>query len=267
MSSHEGKVAIVTGAARGIGRGVALRLARAGADVAIIDIDLDGAKVWGEELTAASVPDEIRALGRRSAAVQADLGDFAAAQEAVRKLIAEMGGVHFLVNVAGGGITPMETSQAATTSSEDMEKLFAANYKSAVACSQAVLPMMREQRFGSIVNITAQSGCFAPPMGFLAHYGAAKAAVNHFTRSLAGQVGPDGVRVNAVSPGFVATARISGQKMTGESASSFEQGVPLRRLGTPDDIAKAVEFLTSDLSDYITGQVLAVNGGSTLGPC
>lgn len=267
MASHEGKVAIVTGAARGIGRGIALRLARAGADVAIIDIDLEGARVWGEELTAASVPDEIRALGRRSAAVQADLGDYAAAQDAVRTLIAEMGGVHFLVNVAGGGITPMETSQAATTSSEDMEKLFAANYKSAVACSQAVLPTMREQRFGSIVNITAQSGCFAPPMGFLSHYGAAKAAVNHFTRSLAGQVGPDGVRVNAVAPGFVATARISGQKMTGDSAASFEQSVPLRRLGTPDDIAKAVEFLTSDLSDYITGQVLAVNGGSTLGPC
>lgn len=267
MSSHQDKIAIVTGAARGIGRAIALRLARAGADVAIIDIHLEGAKVWGEDLSAATVSEEIRALGRRSAAVQADLGDYAAAEDAVRKLIAKMGGVHFLVNVAGGGITPMETSQAATTSSEDMEKLFAANYKSTVACSQAVLPTMQGQRFGSIVNITAQSGCFPPPMGFLAHYGAAKAAVNHFTRSLAGQVGPEGIRVNAVAPGYVATARISGQKMTGDSASSFEQNVPLRRLGTPEDIAKVAEFLTSDLADYITGQVLAVNGGSTLGPC
>lgn len=259
-----GKVAIVTGGARGMGRAVAHRLARAGADVAIADIDLDGAKIWGEELTAASVPDEIRAMGRRSLGFEGDLGAQAVAQALVDQTVKELGGVDILVNVAGGVITDVPTSYASITSESDYEILFSANFKSTVFCCQAATPHLKARK-GVIVNFSSGAGSHPAADGQMAHYAASKAAVNSYTRSLAGELGPFGVRVNAVLPGLIMTARIASlAEKRGVGTEEIVGRIPLRRRGVADDLAKTVEFLVGDGAGYITGQCLAVNGGLTL---
>lgn len=262
----DGKVAIVTGAARGIGRAIALQLARAGANVVIADLDLNGAGQWGEELTAGSVMDEVRALGRRSLGVEGDLGDRLFAQRVVDQVVCEFGGVDILVNVAGGAITDAATSPGSVSPESDLDLVFSANYKSAVFCCQAATHSLKQRR-GAIVNFSSTVGSHPSATGALAHYAASKAAVNSFTRSLAAELGPFGVRVNAVLPGIIMTARIAAlaQKRAIGTADDIER-IPLRRFGQPDDIAKVVEFLASDDAGYITGQCLAVNGGITRSP-
>ena len=260
-----GKIAVVTGAARGVGRATALRLARAGADVVISDLDLDGAKTWGETLTAATVMDEVKALGRRSIGVEGDLSDRAAANSLIERTVREMGRIDILVNNAGGVIAPVETSFATTTPDEDMELLFNANYRTMVNCSQAAAPHLRAQS-GAIVNVTSGVGT-VPPNGSIAHYVAFKGGVTLFTRSLAAELGPDGVRVNAVSPGTTLTARIVAQaERRGIGTPDQVQNIALRRFGQADDIAKVIEFLASDLAGFVTGQCIAVNGGASLSP-
>jgi len=262
-----GKVAIVTGAAGGIGRATALRFARAGADVVIADMDLNAAARWGEELTAVTVPDEVIGLGRRSFGFQGNLSDRASAVELVRRTVAELGTVDFIVNAAGGVVAPVDRSFASTTTDEDMELLFAANYRTVVNCCQAAAAHMRERRSGVIVNVTSGIG-HAEPRGALAHYAFAKAAVTMFTRSLAGELGPLGVRANAIAPGTTMTARIAKlAEERGIGIPSQIDSIALRRFGTADDIAKVAEFLVSDLASFVTGQSIAVNGGWTLGPC
>lgn len=264
----EGKVAVVTGAARGMGRAIALRLARAGADVVVADIDLDGAKKWDEKLSAATVPDEIRALGRRAIGVEGDLSKRSAANELIERAASEMGRIDILVNCAGGAISPIERSQASITPDEDMQLLFGANYASAVYCCQAATPHLRKAGPGAcIVTISSGAGNTVAPNGVLAHYVASKHALTSFTRALAGELGPAGIRVNAIAPGVVHTARVA--KLAKERNLGTDdqlKEIPLRRWGEADDIAKAVEFLASDMASYITGQCLAVNGGASLSP-
>ena len=259
----DGKVAIVTGGARGMGRGIALELARAGADVAIADIDLDGARTWGEELSAASVMDEIRALGRRSTGFQGDLGAEATTRKMVDQVVTELGGVDILVNVAGGAITEAAGSFASISPESDLDLLMAANYKSTVFCCQAATPYLKARR-GAIVNFSSTAGTHPNATGALAHYGASKAAINSFTRSLAGELGPFGVRVNALLPGLILTARVAtlAEKRGIATANEIDR-IPLRRLGQVEDLTKVVEFLVSEDAGYITGQCIAVNGGLT----
>ena len=263
-----GRVAIVTGAARGIGRGIALRLARAGADVAIADLDLDGAKAWGEELTAATVPDEIRALGRRSIGVASNLAKKSEAENLIQRTVAELGRIDFLVNCAGGAMTAFEGSFAAGCTEEDMRIIIGANYDSAVFCSQAAIEQLIASAPGSaIVNFSTSHGTPVTANGSLAHYLAAKAGIVSFTRSLAGELGPKGVRVNAISPGLIKSARVS--KLAGDRpVGTTEQTnlIALRRWGEVDEIAGVVEFLLGKNASYISGQCIAVNGGLTLHP-
>jgi NAD(P)-dependent dehydrogenase (short-subunit alcohol dehydrogenase family) len=263
--SFEGQVAIITGGGGGIGRAVALRLARAGADIAIGDLDLASDARWDAELSAADVPGEVRALGRRSVGLAADLGERGNCRRLVDITLAELGRVDILVNAAGGAFTSPETSFASSTPDADMEALFRANYFSTVACCQAVAPQLRTQGSGAIVNFTS-GGVVAPPTdGSLAHYLAAKAAVGLYTRSLAAELGPSGVRVNAVSPGIVHSPRVASLAVQRNMGTSEQAAhVPLGRFGKPDDVAKVIEFLVSDLSGYMTGQVVSVDGGSTL---
>ena len=264
----EGKVVVVTGAARGMGRAIALRLARAGADVALADIDLEGARVWGEVLNAATVADEVRAIGRRSIALQGDLSRRDAANELISKTVKELGRIDVVVNCAGGAITKMETSYASNSPDEDMQLLFGANYSSAVNCCQAAVPHLRSAGPGAaIVNITSGAGNAAVPNGSLAHYVASKHALTSYTRALAGELGPEGIRVNAIAPGIVFTARVATLAKERHLGTDEQvKGVALRRWGQADDIAKVVEFLASDMAGYITGQCIAVNGGATLSP-
>jgi len=261
-----GRVAVVTGAARGIGRACALRLAAAGADVAIVDRDLQGAAQYGEILTQASVSAEIQALGRLSKGYEVDLIDRASVNEIFEQISADFGRIDILVNMAGGAITPIERSKASLVPDHDINLILDVNLRTTINCSQAVIPALRKTS-GTIVNVSAASAIAALPDGALSHYGFAKMAVLQYTRSLATELGPDGIRANCISPGITYSARIAEQAQERNLGTDKDlTNIPLRRFGTPDDISKAVEFLASDMSAYVTGQCLSVCGGSVITP-
>ena len=225
----QGQVAIVTGAARGLGRAYALRLAMLGADVVIADIDLDSAREFDEPLGAATVPDEIRALGRRSLGVQGDLTRRDAARELVERMLAEFGRIDILVNNAGGAFTPVERSTASEVPDEDTALMFDVNYMSTVFCSQAVVPTMRAQGCGVIVNIGTMAALDPSKTATrLVPYAVAKGAVVQYTRFLAAELGPHGIRVNCLSPGGMLTQRIRKQISWACRASSPSWSLPMR---------------------------------------
>jgi NAD(P)-dependent dehydrogenase (short-subunit alcohol dehydrogenase family) len=262
-----GKVAVVTGAARGLGRAYALRLASLGADVAVIDIKLDGAAEFGEQLNAASVPAEIEQMGRRSIGIEADLTQRVQAEAAIGQALNSLGRIDILVNNAGGALTPAERSHASITPEEDNRFLFDVNYMSTVFCCQAAAAAMKAQGSGVIVNISSQSGVTTYKGGLLACYAASKAAVAQYTRYLAAELGPFGIRANCLSPGVMLTARVAAQAAArGVGTDEEARQVPLRRLGQVEDCAGVLEFLTTDLSQYVTGQVISVCGGAVLTP-
>jgi NAD(P)-dependent dehydrogenase (short-subunit alcohol dehydrogenase family) len=263
-----GKVAIVTGAGRGIGRAIALRLAALGADVVIADVNLHSADEYGESSLPGGVCAEVEALGRRSLGVQGDLRQRSAAQALVSAAVDRFGHVDVLVNNAGGMLAPMDRSDASKMTNEDIEMIFDLNLHSTIYCSQAAVPAMRDAHGGSIVNIASMAALDpSQRKGKLAHYGMAKTSVVQFTRFLAHEVGPDGIRVNAIAPGTIGTARIKALAAArGIGADSDLQNIPLRRLGTADDIAGAVQFLATDLSAYVSGQCISVCGGRILTP-
>jgi NAD(P)-dependent dehydrogenase (short-subunit alcohol dehydrogenase family) len=265
--SLDGKAAIVTGGARGLGRAYALRLARLGADVAVIDIDLRGAAKFGEELGAPTVAAEIEALGRKGIGIEADLANRGAVCDAVSRIHKALGRIDILINNAGGAITPPERSAPSIVPDEDIRIAFDANFMSTIYCCQAVVPIMKAQKSGVIVNTSSTAGRMIAPGGALSHYGAAKAAVSHYTRNLAAELGPLGIRVNAIAPGVMLTARIKAlAEQRGIGTASEAKRIPLRRLGEPEDCAGVIEFLVTDLSRYVTGQCISVCGGAALAP-
>jgi len=248
MDKLKGKVAVVTGGAGGIGRAYALRLALLGADVAIVDVDLDVASRYGEILSAESVMEEVKRLGGRSIGIQADLSQQEPARAAIRRIFDELGRIDILVNNAGGAVTPIDRSKGSESPLEDTEKLFAVNFYSMVHCSQAAVPFMRRQG-GAIVNVATNGVDRTPASGRLAMYNSAKAAVIRFTQSLAVELGPDGIRVNCISPGIIESARIKAQAVARNlGTTSHAEATPMRRLGTPEDCAGVLEFLVADLS-------------------
>ncbi|MGE0231571.1 MAG: SDR family NAD(P)-dependent oxidoreductase [Flavobacteriaceae bacterium] len=260
-----GKVAIVTGSARGIGRAYALRLARLGADVVIADINLAGAAEFGETLSAETVMAEIEALGRRSIGFEGDLGREEAVRQLFEKTMDAFGRVDILVNNAGGAIARESGPLGTETTMADYDLLMDANFRSTVLCCQAAAPIMKKQGGGIIVNVSSQIGSSILPGGMLAIYGASKAAVAMYTRNLAAELGPYAIRVNAIAPGIIMTARVARQAAErGVGTNAQADALPLRRLGTPEDVAGALEFLATDLSRYVTGQVISVCGGAVL---
>ncbi|VTU36469.1 3-oxoacyl-[acyl-carrier-protein] reductase FabG [Variovorax sp. PBS-H4] len=263
-----GQVAIVTGAARGIGRAYAHRLAQLGADVVIADLNLASAKEFDEELTAATVMDEIRAMGRRSIGVQGDLTQRAAAKELVARTLDEFGRIDILVNNAGGAFSPVERSTAALMPDEDIAAMHDVNYMTTLHCCQEAAPSMRERKFGVMVNVGTMVALDASKAGGrLAGYAIAKAAVIQYTRLLATELGPDGIRVNCLSPGGMLTARIRKQSEgRGMHTEKEARRIPLRRFGTEEDCANVLEFLVTPLSGYVTGQCISVCGGAVLTP-
>ncbi|CAN5638862.1 3-oxoacyl-ACP reductase FabG [soil metagenome] len=263
-----GKVAIVTGAGRGIGRAIALRLAREGCDVLVADLDLAGAAQYGEELGAATVSDEIIALGQRSVGFQGDLCERSTARDMVARAIEAFGRVDILVNNCGGAFTPIERSKASVMPDEDLASMLQINLYSAIFCCQEVLPAMRAQGGGSIVNMASRAGVDpAARDGRLTPYGLAKTGVIQYTRFLAHDVGPDNIRVNCLAPGTIFTARIKQlAQLRGLATDADLQEIPLRRFGTPDEVASVVEFFASDRSSFVTGQCLSVCGGNVLTP-
>lgn len=259
-----GQVALVTGAGRGLGRAYALRLAALGADVAINDIDLAAAREYNEELTAPTVMAEVEALGRRAIGIQADVTDKAQVEAMIDRVVAELGRLDILICNAGGHLAPPAGSWASSMSEADYRKIMAINLDGTIFCCQAASRPMKAQRSGKIVTVGSQAGMWASSGGGC-HYSIAKAAIHHYTRQIAAELGPHGIRVNCIAPGFVNSSRgIALGRNSAESRASLEPRIPLRRLGWPEDCAKVVEFLVTDLSDYVTGQVISVDGGFIL---
>jgi NAD(P)-dependent dehydrogenase (short-subunit alcohol dehydrogenase family) len=264
-----GKVALVTGSGRGLGRAYALRLASLGADVVINDINLDAAREFNEELTAPTVMDEIRAYGGRSLGIQADVTKNDQVEAMVGQIVRELGRIDVLVNNAGGALTPFERGFASTMPEADVRFIMDVNLMSTIFCCQAVAPHMKAQKSGKIVNVSSQAGVRGNDAGHIAHYCIAKAGIAEYTRLLAGELGPHNINVNAIAPGVVITSRAKvqfGRGVDPVKTAEQEKRIPLRRLGTAEDCAKVVEFLATDLSDYVTGQVICVCGGMVLSP-
>ncbi|MFV3402597.1 MULTISPECIES: SDR family NAD(P)-dependent oxidoreductase [Pseudomonas] len=242
----EGKFAIVTGAAsaRGIGRATAQTFAAHGAKVAILDLDLQAARAAAAE------------LGQGHLGVAANVADQAQVRDAVAQVLAHFGRIDVLVNNAG--ITqPVKTLEI---TDKDYDRILDVNLRGTLLMSQAVIPGMRAQRAGSIIcmsSVSAQrgGGIFGGP-----HYSAAKAGVLGLGKAMARELGPDNVRVNAITPGLIHTD-ITGGLMQDERRHAIIEGIPLGRLGEARDVANAALFLASDLSSYLTGITLDVNGG------
>lgn len=245
------RIALVTGAAKGIGLATATWLAEAGASLLLTDLDDAG---------VASAKQDLRARGHRVEAMTVDVAAPGAAEALIERAIGAYGRLDVLVNNAG--IFPFASALEVTP--ELWRRVLETNLSSAFFLAQAAARRMVKQGRGSIVNVASIDALH--PSGGLTHYDASKGGMVMMTRSLALELGPHGVRVNTVSPGSIDTpgARVATAGATTELARSFEQRVPLRRTGRPDDIASAIAFLASDAASYVTGANLVVDGGYLL---
>ena len=244
----DGKCALVTGASRGIGRAVALKLASEGAKVAL--------NFAGNEAAANEVRQEIEAMGGQAILVKADVADEAAVQDMVQKTADAFGRIDILVNNAG--IT--RDGLLARMKEEDWDAVLSTNLKGVFLTTKAVAKLMMKQRAGRIVNMASVVGVTGN--AGQANYSAAKAGVIGFTKTIARELASRGVTVNAVAPGFIDTDMTS--VLSDKAKEAALAGIPLGRMGTPEDVAAAVLFLASDQASYVTGQVLHVDGGMVM---
>lgn len=246
--SLAGKVALVTGGKRGIGKAIALIFAEAGADVAICSRGIEDG-----ELEA--VAGEIKKLGRRSLAIQADTSRKADVDSMVERVMAEFGAIDILVNNAG----IIVRGPILETSEEDLDRLLGIDLKAYILCAQAAGKVMVKQKRGNIINISTQHSFKANP-GFGA-YGIAKAGVVLLTRVLARELGAYGIRANGIAPGLTRTEFSRSTWTNTNLLKEIEASLPLGRIGEPEDIAKAALFLASEVSSYITGHTILMEGG------
>lgn len=242
MTDLAGKVALVTGGARGIGRAAAEALYRAGAVVAIADLDEQGAA------------EAARSLGERALGLHVDVASAEAVQAMVEQVVRVFGGVDILVNSAG----ICKRGRALEISEKEWDLVIAINLKGTFLCCRAALPSMIQRGWGRIVNVASISGKIGGLMVGV-HYAASKGGVLALTKGLAREVAPHGITVNAVCPALVDTDMSS--LFTDEELKRYIGTVPLRRLGKPEDVAQAVLYLCSEEASYITGEVLDINGG------
>lgn len=244
MKLLEGKVAVVTGAARGIGKAIAIKFASEGADVAFTDLAIDE--------NAKNTESEIAALGVRAKAYASNAADFGDTHKVVEEIMRDFGRIDVLVNNAGitrdGLMLKMEEKQ--------WDMVINVNLKSAFNFIHAVTPVMMRQRGGSIINMSSVVGVHGN--AGQSNYSASKAGMIGLAKSMALEMGPRGIRANAVAPGFIIT------EMTGQLSDSvreeWNKKIPLRRGGTTEDVANVCLFLASDLSAYVSGQVIQVDG-------
>lgn len=260
-----GKVALVTGAGRGLGRAYALHLARLGADVVVNDISMQAHQEYGEELNADAVTEEVEALGVRSLGIECDATDCDQVAAMFAEIEGTFGRLDILVNNAGGSLRGNERSAASDAPEDDFRYIMDVNLMDTILCCQAAAPIMKRQGSGKIVNIGSQAGMQAQIGGRGAPYSVSKAAVIQYTRLLAAELGPYGIHVNCMSPGWILSSRAIAQgRASAETRARLEPQIALGRLGVPEDCARVLEFLVTDLSDYVTGQCITVCGGYVL---
>ena len=244
MSQLQDQVAIVTGGARGIGREIALQLARAGADVALFDVSAQALEHTAEEL---------RALGRQAEALVVDVTSASAVEEAVAKVLDKRGRIDILINNAGitqdGLIVRMDEAQ--------WDRVLDINLKGTYLCTRAVAKVMLKARRGRIVSIASIIGLIGN--AGQANYAASKAGIIGLTKSVAKELGSRGVTCNAIAPGFIKTEMT--ERLPEPVKQKLLEQIPLGSLGEPADVAQAALFLVSEAARYITGQVLVVDGG------
>ena len=241
---------MVTGGASGIGRAIVLRLARDGADVAILDVDVAGAERVAREVTA---------NGRRALAVETDVASSASVGGSVERARRDLAPVTLLVNAAGiASFVPL-----LQMTEGDWDRLVAVHLKGTFNCTRAVLPDMVAARFGRVVSIASVAGLNGGGPG-LAHYAAAKAGIIGFTKAVALEMAGFGITVNAIAPGLIDTPLLDRSGMPREVRDRIVQQTPVGRIGAPDDIAAACAYLASEDASFVTGQVLSPNGGGYL---
>ena len=253
MPGVEGRVALVTGAAQGIGAAVAKRLAAGGASVGVLDL---------QESAAQAVADEITKGGGRAIGLGADVSKRDQVETAVARVAEEFGGLHILVNNAG----VIRDNLLFKMTDEDWTLVMEVHLRGAFLCSQAAQKYMGEANFGRIISMSSTS---ATGNRGQANYSTAKMGLQGFTKTLAIELGPRGITANAIAPGFIETAMTKATaERIGTTIEAMREGVastvPVRRGGVPEDIANAVAFFAAEESGYITGQVLYVDGGSEL---
>lgn len=244
----EGMTALVTGASRGIGREIALELARQGANVAV--------NYAGSEAKANETVAEIEKMGRKAFAVRADVSNAEAVAEMVKETIAAFGSLDILVNNAG--IT--RDNLLMRMKEEEWDAVISTNLKGVFLCTKAVTRQMMKQRSGRIVNVASIVGVSGNPGQ--ANYVAAKAGVIGLTKTTARELASRGINVNAVAPGFITTDMTN--KLSEDIKAEMLKQVPLARFGEPQDVARVVTFLASEDSSYMTGQTLHIDGGMVM---
>lgn len=248
MIDISGKVALVTGGSRGIGKAIALQLASAGADVAI--------NYSSREEEALEVKKEIEAMGRKAFVIKANVASMEETENMISEVAKELGSLDILVNNAG--IT--KDNLLIKMKEEDFDKVIDINLKGTFNCIKCASKLMIKKRQGRIINMASVVGIVGNPGQ--ANYCASKAGVIGMTKSLAKELAGRNININAVAPGFIDTDMT--KVLKDEAKDAMVKNIPLGRGGTPEDIAKAVLFLSSSLSDYITGQVINVDGGMVM---
>jgi 3-oxoacyl-[acyl-carrier protein] reductase len=245
MKLLEGKTAVITGAARGIGRAIALKFAAEGADVAFSDIRYDE--------NCQSLEKELSELGVKGKGYASDASSFSSSEELVQKVLEEFGKIDILVNNAG--IT--RDNLLLRMTEQDWDLIMKINLKSVFNLTKAVQRSMIKQRSGSIINMSSVVGVSGN--AGQSNYSASKAGLIGFTKSIAQELGSRNIRCNAIAPGFIITEMT--EKLPEDVRQGWAEKIPLKRGGTPEDVANVCTFLASDLSSYVTGQVISICGG------
>lgn len=257
-----GQSAIVTGAARGLGRAYALRLAKLGVDVAILDANLRSFADFEQEqaaMTAESTMAEVEGLGRRSIGIEVDVTRPTEVTAAVDEVAAAFGRVDIIVCNAGGGMGTLAETGGSVLQDDMLDAVIRRNLYGTMYCCRAAATHMKRQRSGRIVT-KSSLGAKRPELdGGYAHYGAAKGGIEAYTRYLAQELGPFGITVNCIAPGVIRTGRTAA--LHDSLGSDAVNKISLRRFGTPDDCAGVLEFLVTDLGAYVSGALIPVDGG------
>jgi 3-oxoacyl-[acyl-carrier protein] reductase len=240
----KGKISLVTGGGQGIGRAIALKLAREGSHVAVVDVNLEKAR---------EVVKELEAMGRNALALKVDVVDQKETEEMAEKVVSGLGALHILVNNAG--IT--KDALVLRMKEDEWDMVLDVNLKGPYNCTRSAVKLMSKQRWGRIVNISSIVGLMGN--AGQGNYSASKAGLIGFTKTVAREFATRGITCNAVAPGFIETRMT--EALPEKVREELSRQIPMGRLGTPDDVADAVVFLASDAAAYITGHVLSVNGG------